>query len=105
MGTSWSSRVIARLRELKDQGERDFDRAWTMATLAHRPQGRDQGDARPVLFDASLPMMEEPAESMVEFTRRACADAWCGRRPTLQHLSVDLLDVEPVDEPMSRRVA
>jgi hypothetical protein len=80
----WAERVVARLCELRRDGwdPADYDGAWAVALAENPPRGRDVGEERPSLFDP-------PTESVVEFTRRCCADAWMGRSPGLRYFRAD----------------
>jgi hypothetical protein len=104
--SAWSSRVIDELAELKAQGY-DFQEAWRAAMQEHPPRGRDRGMRAPALFDDERHV--EPVESPVEFLKRACEDAWRGRRPVLRYLT-DLWGLGQRDEsefvhPTTRRAA
>lgn len=90
---TWSSRVIDELVVLRQNGVEQFERAWAQAIKAHPPSLRDMGPREPTLFgDASD---EVP---MYEWVRRACEDAWKGRRPVLGKLVTALEHFDAVDE-------
>lgn len=77
---SWQSDVVDRLVELKASGHVDFDQAWTAALRMFPPRNRDVGEWRPQLWSTA-------EETVVEFFRRVCEDAWHGRNPRLRHFS------------------
>jgi len=58
----------------------DFEWAWAEAMLAH-PPGR-----REVQAGVQLSLYGVREETQAEFLRKACEDAWMGRRPLLRHL-------------------
>lgn len=74
---SWTESVVADLAVFKGYGW-SFEESWRRAVESHPPRGRDLGLRRPSLLDDD--------ESLVDFTRRACEDAWHGRRPLLRHM-------------------
>lgn len=103
----WSSRVIEALLVARRNGVERFEVAWRMALEAHPPGARELGPPgdRQALFDVELlEQGGEREESMVEFTRRVCADAWHGRRPVLGKL-LSALDVFDRDEVLSGQVS
>lgn len=99
--SDWNARVVEHLVMLKRQGL-GFDDAWLMAMRAHPPRGRDCGPERPTLLDDP-----RESESLVAFHRRACSDAWFGRRPELKHFHPSLLIDRDGSEirPKQRRLA
>jgi hypothetical protein len=81
---SWAEEIVAVLLDCKREGF-EFDVAWKHALLAHPARrGRDRGPERPTLLD-------EPAESLVDFTRRVCRDAWYGHGSSVGRFGVDML--------------
>jgi hypothetical protein len=70
----WESQVVDRLASLRSAGH-TFDGAWLLALRAHPPCGRDASIATPRLFDED----GRAPETLVEFFKRACRDAYEGR--------------------------
>ena len=85
---SWSAAVVAHLVHLRRQGVTDFAAAWDLAIQAHPPSMRDKYGQGP------LTLLEQPEESLVDFTRRVCADAWTGRRSVLRFLPMGAFDLD-----------
>lgn len=81
---TWTDEVVSFLCDAKIAGV-DYQEAWLAALREHPPSGVGLGQRQ-------LAMGEE--ETLIEFFARVTEDAWYGRRPTLQYLSVDLLDRE-----------
>lgn len=81
---SWQSLVVGRLCELKREGL-GFEDAWLRALKLYPPRGRDLSPERPALFGG------DEGTPLVAFFKRACEDAWLGRRPALQHFHPSLL--------------
>jgi hypothetical protein len=77
--SSWASQVVDSMRTSKAAGM-DFEWAWAEALLVH-PPGRREADT-----GAQLSLYGVRDETQVEFLRRACEDAWSGRRPLLRRL-------------------
>lgn len=88
---TWTGAVAGYLGELKRDGL-DFDESWTLALLRFPPRGRDIGEYRPTL----IPRPGD-GESVVEFFRRACDDAWHGRRQALRNFSVSAMRDAVID--------
>lgn len=80
----WNTRVVEHLRDCKRRGL-GFEDAWVTAMRMHPPSGSDWGPERPTLFGIDGDV------SLVAFFKRACEDAWFGRRPALQHFHPSLL--------------
>jgi hypothetical protein len=92
----WHSQVIDEMSEMKDAGV-PFETAWRLALQRHPPRSMDLGPQVATLFDDEA--QETP---LVEWVRRACSDAWFGRRPVLRGLVAitgGLLGRDPLDEP------
>lgn len=94
MKQSWQSDVVDCLCDLKRSGF-TFNVAWSRALSLYPARGRDMGPERPTLLDRD--------ESVVAFFRRACEDAWHGRRPSLQHFHPSLLMGEDRSGPAVRQ--
>lgn len=81
----WSEAMVDRLAALKLTGL-DFDSCWAIALRENVPFGREHR--------GELTLLSDPRETdPVEFLRRACEDAWHGRRPVLRHLEPALRDL------------
>lgn len=78
---SWSGELVDHLCDLKRAGY-GFDAAWRTAIKAHPPEQTRRAAEPTNLFEVAAPEFE-PLE---DFLRRACADAWAGRRPELARL-------------------
>lgn len=109
----WNSRIIDELVELKATGMA-FGAAWRLAIAEYPAPSVARGVRdRPALFDFALDgSLEMDDETVVEFTRRICDDAWHGRRPELAALrsledaeSRDALFADPGGMPASTRSA
>jgi hypothetical protein len=70
----WESQVVDRLASLRSAGH-TFEGAWGLALRGNPPKGQVAGIATPRLFedDGRAP------ETLVEFFKRACRDAYEGR--------------------------
>lgn len=91
MRQDWTSAVVGYLCQLKADGH-DFEEAWELAVRRFPPRGRDVGEERPTLF-----ARVGDAETVVEFFRRVCSDAWEGRQPSLRHFGVESMRDAMVD--------
>lgn len=81
----WSEEMVDRLCALKLTGMA-FEAAWAVALSEIPPAGRE--------FRGELTLLVDPREmDPVEFLRRACSDAWAGRKPHLAALQKGLQDV------------
>jgi hypothetical protein len=86
MQETWAEAIVDRLAALKLAGM-VFDDAWRWALAEHPPRGSEFRGMGP------LTLLKPRGElDPVEFMRRACDDAWHGRRPQLAALSVDTVD-------------
>lgn len=91
MRENWQGAVVGYLCQLKGEG-REFDESWELAMRRFPARGRDLGEYRP-----SLIPRPGDGESVVEFFRRACDDAWHDRRRALRHFSVSAMRDAVID--------
>ena len=92
---SWPALVVDAMLEFKRAGF-EFEEAWSMALARWPARGRDTGPRSPALFDGMTTWQIRHADTLVGFFKRACDDAWHGRKPALQHFHPSLL-MEPDD--------
>jgi hypothetical protein len=90
---SWEQLVVEELCRWKaaraaDGRRYDYEHAWRMAVMKHRPSLRDR---RVSMTDEQMAFDGPVGElSLVEFFHEACSDAWHGRRPKLEGLAAAL---------------
>lgn len=89
MRADWTEQVVSYLRRCKRDGH-GFSESWDGAMRKFPARSRDLGEYRPTLF-------AEGPESVVEFFRRVCDDAWHDRQPALRHFSVSAMRDARVD--------
>lgn len=74
----WPQRMVDAMVQARAAGA-DFESAWAQALLLNPPGRREVGQVQLTLYG-------KRDESMEEFLKRVCEDAWENRKPLLRHL-------------------
>jgi hypothetical protein len=75
---TWQGKVVDRLCLLKASGFYTFDEAW-LDTMRRYPK-------------PGWATRQTTSETVAQFFKRACDDAWHNRRPGLKHFASTMLD-------------
>jgi hypothetical protein len=86
MRADWTSLVIEDLCAAKARGE-TFEYAWRQALARNHPRARDERMPGDEDLEGQLVLRDVESETVAEFLRRVCGDAWHDRRPELRHFS------------------